>query len=143
VVLEAGVNDLKTIAQFPEQRAEILARCEANLRAIVEACRAAGATVVITSVFDIGDVALWRRPFWSDDVRVAVREVNTFLGGLAGEHVVLFDANPVLEATPGAIRAAYQVDYLHLTPDAYDALNRSLIALLASLPATTHPTAAP
>src|ERR1700677_1573907 len=83
VVLEAGVNDLKTIAQFPDRRGEIVADCEANLRAIVDACRAAGATVVVVSVFDVGDVALWRRPFWSDDVRAAVREDNAFLTGLA------------------------------------------------------------
>jgi len=141
VVLEAGVNDLKTIALFPDQRAEIVADCEANLRAIVEACRVAGATVVVVSVFDIGDVALWRRPFWSDDVRAAVREVNAFLAGLAGDRVVLFDANAILDGDHGSIRPAYQIDYLHLTQDGYDALNGGLAPLLRSLPAATRPDA--
>ena len=31
VVLEAGVNDLKTIADIPERRSQIVADCEANL----------------------------------------------------------------------------------------------------------------
>jgi lysophospholipase L1-like esterase len=134
VVLEAGVNDLKSIAQFPERRAEIVAECEANLRRIVDDCRKAGATVVIVTVFGIGDVALWRRPFWSDDVRSAVREVNAFLAGLAGDRVVLFDANPVLDDDHGAIRTAYQIDYLHLTHAGYEALNHALVPLVQSLP---------
>jgi lysophospholipase L1-like esterase len=90
-------------------------------------------------VFDIGDVALWRRPFWSDDVRAAVREVNAFLTGLAGDHVVLFDANAILDGEHGSIRSAYQIDYLHLTQDGYDALNRGLVPLLRSLPAAAGP----
>src|SRR5580692_10806652 len=138
VVLEAGVNDLKSIARFPERRAEIVADCEANLRRIVDDSRSAGATIVIVSVFGIGNVAMWRRPFWSADVADAVREVNAFLVGLAGDHVVLFDANRVLDDDHGAIQARYQLDYLHLTGAGYDALNRALVPLIRTLPAATH-----
>jgi lysophospholipase L1-like esterase len=84
-------------------------------------------------VFDIGDVALWRRPFWSDDVSAAVREVNAFLPRLAGPHVVFFDAAPVLGA-PGRVEHDYQLDYLHLSAAGYRALDGRLIPLLAALP---------
>jgi lysophospholipase L1-like esterase len=133
VVLEAGVNDLKAIATLPERRSQIVEDCEANLRRIVERCRAAGATVIIMSVFDIGDVPVWRRPFWSDDVRAAVREVNSFLPTLAAEHVALLKAGEVLDDERGRIKPAYQVDYLHVLPAGYAALDERLIPLLQSL----------
>jgi lysophospholipase L1-like esterase len=133
VVLEAGVNDLKAIPQFPERRAEIVAECESNLERIVNACRRTGATVVVVSVFDIGDVALWRRPFWSDDVASAVRDVNAFLPRLAGPGIHFFDAAPVLGG-PGRVQHEYQLDYLHLAPAGYRALDGRLVPLLAALP---------
>jgi lysophospholipase L1-like esterase len=134
VVVEGGVNDLKAIARFPERHAAIVADCEANLARIVERCRRAGATVVLVTVFGIGDVSLWRKPFWSSDVAVAVREVNAFLPSLAGAQVVLFDADPVLVDERGNIRPAYQLDHLHLSSQGYAALNRKLVPVLSALP---------
>jgi len=126
VVLEAGVNDLKTIAEFPERGAQIVAECESNLRRIVQRCREIGAGVVLVTVFEIGDLPLWRRPFWSEDVRSAVREVNTFLPSLVETRVILLDAAPVLDDTRGRIRPEYQLDYLHLSPSGYSALTEQL-----------------
>jgi lysophospholipase L1-like esterase len=134
VVIEGGVNDLKAIADFPEQRSRIVAECEANLQRIVERCRQSGATVVLVTVFGIGDVALWRRPFWSNQVAAAIGEVNAYLPRLARERVVLFDANPVLADGRGQIQHAYQLDYIHLSAAGYTALNARLSPLLASLP---------
>ena len=134
VVFEGGINDLKTIASFPERRSQIVADCEANLAHIVEICSRAGAEVVLTTVFNVGDVPLWRRPFWSSDVASAVREVNAFLPRLTGAKVVLFDANSVLVDQRGDVRAAYQLDYLHLSAAGYAALNEKLVPLLSALP---------
>jgi lysophospholipase L1-like esterase len=134
VVFEGGVNDLKTIASFPERRTEIVASCEANLERIVNRCRQAGATVVLASVFSIGDVPLWRRPFWSNDVLAAIREVNAFLPRLAGDKVVVFDANPLLVDEHGVVRRPYQLDYIHLSPAGYAAINEKLSPLLSALP---------
>jgi lysophospholipase L1-like esterase len=139
VVLEAGVNDLKTIADLPEQRSRIIADCKANLRLIVERCGAIGANVVVLSVFDIGDVPVWRQPFWSEDVRAAIREVNAFLPTLTSQHVVLLDAGGVLDDDRGRIRPAYQVDYLHLLPAAYEALDTRLLPVVRGLPLPASP----
>jgi lysophospholipase L1-like esterase len=130
VVLEAGVNDLKAIADFPDRRAEIVADCEANLGRIVDACRRAGATVVVTSVFELGDVSLWKRPFWSNDVATAVAEVNAYLPKLKGDRVILFDANRSLDDGRGHVWKPYQLDYLHLTPAGYSVLTPGLVSLL-------------
>jgi lysophospholipase L1-like esterase len=133
VVIEAGINDLRAIADFPRQRAEIVGECERNLALMVRRSRDAGATVVLLTVFNTGDVALWRRPFWSDAILAAVHEVNAFLPSLTGEKVVLWDANPVLVDGEGKIRRDYQLDHLHLSPAGYDALNASLGPFLSSL----------
>ncbi|MCL2448508.1 MAG: GDSL-type esterase/lipase family protein, partial [Polyangiaceae bacterium] len=96
VVLEAGVNDLKVIAQLPQHREKIVRDCEANLAQIVEACRRAGARVIVASIFELGDVAFWRRPFWSSSVAVAIREVNAYIAKLAGDgakHLGALDAH--------------------------------------------------
>jgi lysophospholipase L1-like esterase len=133
VVLEAGVNDLKAIADFPEQRERIVADCEANIERIVDRCRHAGATVVVVTVFDIGDLPFWRRPFWSNAVAGAVREVNAYLPKLAGEHIVIFESAPILDDPRGTIQQEYQSDYLHLSTAGYTALNRKLLPLLSAL----------
>jgi lysophospholipase L1-like esterase len=134
VLLEAGVNDLKAIAEFPEQEGRIVAECEANLERIVDRCRRAGATVVLVTIFDIGDLSLWRRPFWSNEVAAAVREVNAYLPKLAGDHVILFDTAPILDDAKGTIQGDYQLDYLHLSVAGYSALNQKLLPLLHGLP---------
>jgi lysophospholipase L1-like esterase len=137
VVLEAGVNDLKTIADVPERRARIVADCEVNLRHIVDRCRALGAAVVLVNIFDIGDVPVWRQPFWSNDVATAVREVNHFLATLAGDRVVYLDAAEALDDSRGKVKAAYQLDFLHLAPAGYEALDERLIPVVRRLASAT------
>lgn len=134
VVVEGGVNDLRTIVDFPERRAEIVADCETNLASIVDRCRQTGASVVVVTVFGIGDISVWRRPFWSSDVSAAVREVNAYLAKLAGGKVILFDTAPVLRDGTGEIARDYQIDHLHLSAAGYGALNRELGPLLSALP---------
>lgn len=134
VVLEGGINDLKAIPEFPQRRAEIVADCEANLARIVAGCRRAGAEVVVVTIFEIGHVPLWRRPFWSKDVHEAVGEVNAYLRTLVGARVVLFDANPVLTDGRDEVEPPYQLDYLHLSAAGYDVMNRKLVPLLLALP---------
>lgn len=133
VVLEAGVNDLKAIAELPGRRAQIVADCEVNLEAIVRRCVESGAQVVVVTVFDIGDVPLWLQPFWSREVAQSVQEVNRFLPRLVRAGVVLFDANRVLEGQGSAIQREYQLDYLHLTSAAYAALNQKLVPIVSAL----------
>ena len=134
IVFEGGVNDLKTISEFPERRAEIVARCKANLAKLVTKCRETGAFVVLTTIFAIGDIPLWRKPFWSNDVDDVVREVNTFVRTLAGEKVVIFDADPILDRADGKIQKPFQFDFLHVSPEGYAALNERLAPLVKAFP---------
>ena len=134
VVLELGINDLKTIALFPEQERAIVARVEENIATLVQRVRALHATVVLVTVFPVGPVAWSWRPIWSERVPAAVAEVNAYLEGLRAVDVRLLHAEEVLLDDAGEIRSSFALDMLHLTPEAYATLNaRQLLPLLASL----------
>jgi lysophospholipase L1-like esterase len=141
VVVQAGINDLKAIPLFPHRRAEIVADCVANLRAVVRQAAAGGAVVVVATVFPPGDPTLDRRLVWSPDVAAAVAEVNATLRTLDADRVVVFDAWAVL-AEGGRLRDGYGVDTLHLSARGYAALNDALAPLLKTRPASgTMPSA--
>ena len=127
VVLEVGVNDLKTIPLFPSRRHEIVETAKHNIHDIVEQTRALGANVVLVTVFPLGKVNLLRQPFWSDDVARAIDEVNADLETLTQENVVVLRADEVLLEPARVLRASFAIDMLHLTPAAYAALNEQML----------------
>jgi lysophospholipase L1-like esterase len=134
IVLEAGVNDLKGIASFPDRRAEIVATCEQNLARLVARSRELGATVILTTVFAMGDVSLARKPLWSDDIAVAIREVNVEVRKMAADKVIVLDADPVLDDERDKVRPPFQHDFIHVSPAGYAALNEKLVPLVRALP---------
>jgi len=134
VVVEAGINDLKTIGLFPSRRAAIVRGCLTNLRGIVARLRGGGVVVVVLTVFPVGRVNLARRPFWSDATVDAVGEVNRAILGMAGPGVVAVDCDAVL-AEGRRINPAFEADTLHLNPAGYRALDAALRPALARIAA--------
>lgn len=132
VVLQAGINDLKTIGIFPNRRDQIVAACKANIREIVGRCRNAGTTVIVTTIFPTGPVPLQRRPYWSPQIDRAVGEVNVEICSMGSDGVIVLDAWQILQQN-GRLRSAYAADTLHLTPPAYESLNQALRPLLDPL----------
>lgn len=133
VIIQVGVNDLKTIPLFPEQKASITANCKANIAAIVAKASDLGAQVIVTTIFPLGRVPLERKLFWSGDVTEAVDEVNAYLLTLAGENIAVFDTSIVLADERGVVQRVYSQDLLHLTPSGYAALNEALHPILENL----------
>ncbi len=131
VIIQAGINDLKTIGLFPARRDEIVATCKKNLAAMVQRTTAQGATVILTTVFPAAQPSLLRRPFWSDAVGAAIVEVNEYSKTLVNEQLLLFDSAAVLTDETGAIRPEYSYDLLHLNQEGYSVLNQALDLLLA------------
>jgi lysophospholipase L1-like esterase len=137
VVIQAGVNDLKTLGVFPDRRADLVAGCLGNLRALVTRSRALGARVVLTTIFPSSKVPLARRPVWSPDIPAAIDEVNRGILAMAGEGVTVFDAAALLKNPDGSTRHECYLDTLHLNPTGYAALGQELERLLN--PADTTP----
>lgn len=127
VVIQAGVNDLKTLGVFPDRRADLVAGCLQNLRTLVSRCRALGAQVVLTTIFPVSRVPLARRPVWSADIPAAIQEVNRAILAMEGEGVVVFDAASLLTHPDGSTRHECYRDTLHLNPEGYAVLEGELL----------------
>jgi len=133
IIVQVGINDLKTIPIFPDQKASIIANCQANIEEIVSQSLDLGATVILTTIFPLGEVPLERKLFWSADVAAAIKEVNASMYSLEGENVIVFDTVPILANEKGVVQPEYSRDLLHLTEAGYDALNEELVRILATL----------
>jgi len=131
IVLQLGVNDLKTIPLFPDREREIVARARRNLAALVTRAQSLGGEVIVVTIFPIGSIALWRRPFWSDRVQAAADALNAELATRVGPRLRLLPADSILRGAGRRLRPEYARDHLHLTPAGYRALNaKGLVPLL-------------
>lgn len=128
VVLQLGVNDLKAIPLFPEQRASIIEQCKNNLQRIIHQAHTQGSKVLLTTVFPLGEVPLERMPFWSPEVADAIDTINEFIRSLQGDKIEVLDTYQLLvSATPQKIRQEYSRDLLHLNAEGYKQLNKALM----------------
>lgn len=130
VVIQAGINDLKTIPLFPHEKASIIHNCKTNIKQIVDDSLAAGSEVIITTIFPLGQLPIERRPFWSNDVEIAINDVNSFLETLASDQVTIFHTEQVLANSDGIVDPQYSYDFVHLNPTGYEVLNESIHELL-------------
>ncbi len=130
VLVQVGINDLKTIPLFPERKEAIIANCQDNIQHIVTQSGDGGAIVILTTIFPVGEVPLERQPFWSPDVARAIDEVNTFIRSLEAQDVIILDAYSILADESGMIRDEYARDELHLSAAGYAALNEHLTPIL-------------
>ncbi|MFC1975182.1 SGNH/GDSL hydrolase family protein [Chloroflexota bacterium] len=133
IIVQVCINDLKTIPLFPDKKEAIVANCQANIEKITSASLDLGATVILTSIFPLGEIPLERRPFWSADVAEASKEVNAFMHALAADNVVIFDTTAILADERGIVQKQYSQDFLHLSETGYEALNNELVDILVSL----------
>jgi lysophospholipase L1-like esterase len=130
LVLQVGINDLKTIPLFPNRKAEIIAKCKANIQEMVELTVHNNIQMILTTIFPLGVLPIERRPFWSDDVALAVDDVNQFIVGLARDRVKILDTARILSDKQGNVVSLYSKDFLHLNKVGYEVLNRKLEKVL-------------
>jgi lysophospholipase L1-like esterase len=126
IVLQIGVNDLKAIPLFPENKERIIVDLKTNVQRIINLSVQNGASVILTTIFPIGHVPPDRSLFWSDDVAVSINEVNQHLASLANDKVTIFDTTPILANDDGLVNPIYSKDLLHLNAKGYEALNQEL-----------------
>lgn len=130
VVVQVGVNDLRMIHLFPEQKDSLIADCKANIAEIVSQSRDSGAIVILSTIFPLGELPLMERLFYTPDVAKAIDEVNAFLLTLKGEDVHLFDTGLILVDKKNIVKREYSSDFLHLNERGYNGLNRQLGKIL-------------
>jgi lysophospholipase L1-like esterase len=130
-VIQVDINDLKTIALFPEQRVQIVSNCIAHIQAIVANARASGMRVILTTIIPAGNIPLERRPYWSDDINNAILEVNTALQRMARSDVFVLETASLVADANGIVKPEYQRDFLHLNQAGYQQLTPKLMEMLA------------
>ncbi len=133
IVIQVGINDLKTIPLFPHEKERIIADLQANISQILASAEQQEAHVILTTIFPVGEVPLERRPFWSDDVPPAIIEMNQFIAQQARPTVTIFDTYERLVAADGRMQDQFSPDLLHLNKAGYDLLNQELNVLLDQL----------
>jgi lysophospholipase L1-like esterase len=129
LILQVGVNDLKTIPLFPERKADIIVATKENIRRIIEQSTDLGARVILTTIFPVGEFPLERRLFWSPEIESAIQDVNDYLRSLSAEHVIIFDAAAYL-TLGGRANPKFYSDELHLNEAGYTMLNNELRSIL-------------
>jgi lysophospholipase L1-like esterase len=138
VIIQVGVNDLKTIALFPERKQAIITNCQVNIKQIIQASRKLGAVVMVTTILPAGEVPLERKPFWSDQIGLAIKEVNTYIKTLADDKTIVFDTYALLADRRGLMLPQYRSDELHFNQQGYTILNQELARQLAKIDRLIH-----
>jgi lysophospholipase L1-like esterase len=140
VVLQAGINDLKTMEMFPERKNEIIADCKLNLTIIIKEIAAAHIQTIVLTIFPTGKPGIIRSRFWSRETTAAIDQLNLYLTSLGNDRVHVINTDTVLRRRQ-YIHPKYQRDMLHLTPKGYARLNDLLRIHLKSalqLPLGAH-----
>jgi len=133
IIIQVGINDLKTIPLFPERKQEIISNCEANIQEIVQDSIDIKAKVVLTTIFPVGKVSFPRNLIWSEDIDKAIGEVNNYIISLSDTDVIVFDTANILSSNDGKTKSEYKYDLLHLNELGYQALNPELIKILEKI----------
>lgn len=133
LILQICINDLKTIPLFPDNKNIITATCKNNIAQMVGKATDEGATVILSTIIPASKASLVRKYFWSDEVALAVDDVNNYILTLASENVVIFDSYAIIADESGLMSPKYRHDALHLNEVGYAALNEALVPLLVSI----------
>jgi lysophospholipase L1-like esterase len=131
-VIQLGINDLKNIGLFPEREREIVQDCTSNLGEIVGQLRDNGVDVVLLTIFPVGPVPWFRRPFWSERIPQAVATLNRRLHDLAGPGVAVLNCTTLLGDDAG-LRPQFSDGTLHLNSAGYSALGECVAPTLRKL----------
>ena len=122
VIIQVGINDLKSIGILPERKDWIKKTCLAELKAIVRELREVSIEVVLMTVLPRGDLEWLRRPTWSGEIDEAVSWLNTELRQLKDKGVTIVDATRAM-TEGGIIRPEFSSDALHFSEQGYEMLN--------------------
>ena len=136
LIVQVGVNDLKTIPLFPQWKDEIIERCKGNIQQVVTDARKQKSIVILSTIFPLGKIPIERKPFWSEDIDRAIEDVNTFIESLADRDVIIFQTKPILAGEGESVKDEYRLDFLHINETGYAALNRELVSLLQTIELT-------
>ncbi len=132
VVLQIGINDLKGIGVFSEERDAIREGLWMNLRGVINRLQAAEVPVLVLTIFPVGPISLLRRPIWSHETFSAIQAINSRIRELRMPGLWTFDCDSVL-SRDGRMRSEYVVDDFHMNAEGYAALTRQVSPVIREI----------
>ncbi|MGB1311756.1 MAG: SGNH/GDSL hydrolase family protein [Leucothrix sp.] len=133
ILVQMCVNDLKMIPTFPNKRDSIIQNCKDNIQALIQKARRLESTVVLSTVFPLGDISIFRKALGITEAPIidGIAQINAFINAQVAEDVVIFDSYTLLAGSSAKINPAYSRDWLHLNEQGYALLNKHLQGFLA------------
>ena len=135
VLLEIGINDLKTIGVFPEKKEVIVEYCFRNIVSILRILRSYNSEIILLTVFQPAEPEMKRKPFWDKAIYQAVQDFNRKLVHLNDDKIHVIDCDAVL-SKQGRLHSEYAKDCVHLNEKGYSVLNMMLKPVLSEIMAT-------
>ena len=131
-IVAAGINDLKAIGVMPRDAKTIEERCLQDLQSIIFALKKQSIKVILSTVWPAGKVDLWRRPFWSEEIRAAIARTNNSIRGAGGEGLVTLDLADLL-SEKGNLAPAVAVDAWNINGEGYRRINERVVPVIERL----------
>jgi len=129
VVIQAGINDLVAASVLPEED-RIIKDTIANLQWLVTSARDTRIVPIVMTIVRPAAPPIWRLPVWSSSIYTTVDRVNAHIRGLSEVGARVLDADALLAGEGRALPSRFAADTLHLRPEAYQVLNKSLEVLV-------------
>jgi len=131
IILEAGINDLKTIGIDANLYESITQQYLKNIEQMIHLCRVRNIRMILIDIFPVGKIELPRRLIWNNAVNKAIDAVNLTLKSYCDDHLVFyFNADAILSDNGTTVRPEYQDDFLHINAMGYEALSKNLQELI-------------
>lgn len=125
VVIQAGINDLKTIGLFKKKARKIIRNCKENISFIAQGLANENIEVVILTIFPTGKPGFPRSLFWPSDINLAREAVNTEIKKNKNKKVHVIDADFILRDKI-FLHNKFKKNMLHINRRGYKELNEQL-----------------
>ena len=134
ILIQVGINGLKCIGFLKDK--SITHSCIRNILQILETCKKHEIKAIYSSIFPLGDIELYRKPFWEPTTIDSLMRVNNEIRDYCQENgFIYFDTFKLLESrtSPGIVINEYQKDFLHINAKGYEHISDRFQDLLGSV----------
>ena len=130
IIIQTGINDLKTIGVFKEEKSEIMSNCFNNIIKISTLLTSKNKEVILLTIFPNGKVSFLRRFVWDKSIPQAIHIVNEKIRNINLPNVSVIDCDIVLSGQNELINPDYSIDALHMNNKGYEVLNNLLYPIV-------------
>lgn len=135
VIIQLGINDLTAVVTRNMHEADQFEeRIQINTRFFLDQLEKNNIDAFVLSIFPHGPYSLKEKLFWDNTLQQKVAHTNQMLESIANEfNAVWLDVTNMFLEADGSVKTDLYNDSMHITSDAYTALNKQLLTTLSQL----------